>query len=96
MKLNGIILSGLIGLVLMGCTFSEVTENQKTQTKASDARPDRNMFGVGIPRGLILNTEETKPGYVMFMPPNSSISEPSRSSNLLLPNLISRRSLSVY
>lgn len=33
---------------------------------------DRNMFGIGIPRGLTINTDKALPGYVMFSITNSA------------------------
>ena len=39
--------------------------------KAEGEKPDRNMFGHNIPRGLTKTTEGLSPGYVLFSVPNS-------------------------
>jgi len=40
---------------------------------AQDAeKPDRNVFGLYIPRGLTKTSDDLAPGYVMFYPPNSA------------------------
>ena len=61
----------LLGLGLFsGC--SQQTIENKESTAQTPASPDRNMFGLHIPRGLTKTSENLKPGYVMFAVPNSS------------------------
>ncbi len=46
--------------------------NQKEAVSEESDTKDRNMFGLYIPRGLTKTTEGLSPGYVMFVPTNSS------------------------
>jgi hypothetical protein len=56
----------LIAISLL-LTFSHHT------ISAQDAKkPDRNVFGLYIPRGLTKTSDDLAPGYVMFYPPNSA------------------------
>jgi hypothetical protein len=58
----------IFGLILFisaagiwGCNNSKKDESQ-------NQRPDPNIGGLGMPRGLISKTDEATPGYVMFSP----------------------------
>ena len=52
-------------------SFCQLTANNNDTAKTPAPRLDRNMFGLGIPRGLILNTDGVADGYVLFAVPNS-------------------------
>jgi len=56
-----LLLCFMIGIT--SCLFSQDSLNKKPK--------DRNMFGLGIPRGLMLNTDGLADGYILFSPPNS-------------------------
>ena len=51
--------------------FCQVNNNSDTSGKNAAPRMNRNMFGLGIPRGLIMNTDGLADGYVLFAVPNS-------------------------
>ncbi len=54
-------------------SFSQVTVNNKDSTDKKPAPgKGRNMFGLGIPRGLTINSDGLTEGYVMFAVPNSA------------------------
>lgn len=63
MKKNQIFLM-LLALLYIGVSCK--------QAPKSAAKKDRNMFGLGIPRGLIKSTDGLADGYVMFVVPNSA------------------------
>ena len=52
-------------------TFSQGNANDTSANKQVPPK-DRNMFGMGIPRGLIMTTEGLADGYVLFAVPNSA------------------------
>ena len=52
-------------------TFSQGNANDTSANKQAPPK-DRNMFGMGIPRGLIQTTEGLADGYVLFAVPNSA------------------------
>ena len=49
-----------IAFIFLGCS---APPKEKAKNK-----PDPNIGGLGMPRGLINKTEETTPGYVIFSP----------------------------
>jgi len=55
-------------------TFSCQHEQVKDETEEIPDKEDRNMGGLGIPRGVIVNSENVAPGYILFSPTNSSSS----------------------
>lgn len=67
-------LSLLFVFVFISCSTSQAVTVKDTTAKAvkEDNPRDRNMFGLRIPRGLITNTKEAIPGYIMFCVPNSA------------------------
>ncbi len=66
MKTNQILLSLFFGLLfLVSCKVENKKEPQ------NEAKKDRNMFGLGVPRGLTKSTEGLADGYVMFIAQNS-------------------------
>ncbi len=52
------------------CSFYACTAQVDTTTVVEDTKPDRNMFGHGIPRGLTVNQPGVTPGYLLFFEPN--------------------------
>ncbi len=54
----------LIGISLWGCNTPTKEETKESTT----SKPDPNIGGLGMPRGLISKTEEATPGYVIFSP----------------------------
>ena len=52
-------------------SFTQVHNINDTTKKVTPPK-DRNMFGLGIPRGLTLNSDGLADGYVMFAVPNSA------------------------
>ncbi len=66
MKNSKILLSLLLVLFILG---SCKVENKKEPE--NQANKDRNMFGLGVPRGLTKSTEGLADGYVMFVVQNS-------------------------
>ena len=61
----------LVPLLLVSSCSTDVKEEVVTE---SEAKPDRNMGGVGVPRGLIITTDGLTPGYVLYDVPNSALS----------------------
>src|SRR4051794_32167223 len=64
---------------IKGVSYSQANVNNKDSLNRKDtlnrkaANPkDRNMFGIGIPRGLTINSDGLASGYVMFAVPNSA------------------------
>ena len=53
-------------------SYCQVKGIASDTTNKQPATKDRNMFGVGIPRGLTINTDGLTDGYVMFSVPNSA------------------------
>lgn len=51
--------------LLLNCSQEKPGEKDKGE------KPDRNMFGHYIPRGLTITTEDLSPGYVLYSVPNS-------------------------
>ena len=62
-------------LYLFLCTsilsFSQNSNKDSAANKPASPK-DRNMFGLGIPRGLILSTDGLADGYVLYSVPNSA------------------------
>jgi len=52
-------------------SYSQAANNDTTSKKAAPPK-DRNMFGLGIPRGLTVTTDGLTDGYVLFTVPNSA------------------------
>jgi len=65
MKVKFMFLQLLILLLAAGCNKKEIVKETPPQAN------DRNLFGFGIQRGLIQNSEGLVDGYVMFAMPNS-------------------------
>ncbi len=61
-------------LCVLFLTISCQTDQAKDETTEDTAKEDRNMGGIGLPRGLIVNSEDVAPGYVLFNPTNSASS----------------------
>lgn len=62
-------------LCLSFVTLSQTTTNNKTDSTNIQAAPDpkdRNMFGIGIPRGLTITSDNLTDGYVMYAVCNSA------------------------
>ncbi len=57
----------LLLILLMASCNSENKQGPK-----GDAKKDRDMFGLGIKRGLITNTDGLTDGYAMYVVPNSA------------------------
>lgn len=55
-------------------TFSCQHEPVKDETEEIPDKEDRNMGGIGLPRGVIVNSENAAPGYVLFNVSNSASS----------------------
>jgi hypothetical protein len=54
-------------------SFGQLNPNTRdTSNKKTPVPKDRNMFGLGIPRGLTINSDGLSEGYVMFAVPNSA------------------------
>jgi hypothetical protein len=54
-------------------SFSQGDASNKDSTAKMVTPPkDRNMFGIGIPRGLTIQSEGLTDGYIMFAVPNSA------------------------
>lgn len=68
MKKKYIIFSLLIIISLV--SFSQMNENDSSRKNASAPKP-RNMFGIGIPRGLTKTSDGLADGYVLFAATNS-------------------------
>jgi hypothetical protein len=70
MKFYHLNMTLLLTSLVFGC--SPTREPDGKESGISPAEPqDRNMFDVGIPRGLITNTDQAVPGYVLFAVNNS-------------------------
>jgi hypothetical protein len=55
-------------------SFGQANGNNKDSiVKKPPVPKDRNMFGLGIPRGVTINSEGLTQGYVMFAVPNSAL-----------------------
>ena len=48
------------------------SDNSEESVNSEPEEVDRNMFGKGMPRGLITNTDNAIPGYIMFSVTNSA------------------------
>src|SRR4051794_20608738 len=60
-------------LLYISLSFSQTTvNNQDTLTKQPAPPKDRNMFGMGIPRGLTITSDGLADGYVLYAVPNSA------------------------
>jgi hypothetical protein len=59
-----------VSLLLSSCDLNVGKEQQSENQEAR--QPDRNMFGLGIERGLTVQEEGLDPGYVLFVVPNSA------------------------
>ena len=63
----------VIGCMLFGFLFGCNPATESTTTDKVEETPEkRDMFGIGIERGLTLNNGQTTPGYLMFRVPNSA------------------------
>ena len=56
--------------LILGCQ----TGPTKDEIAEDSVKVDRNMGGLGLPRGLLVNSEDVAPGFVLFSPTNSSSS----------------------
>lgn len=65
MKIRLYLLALILFSLLVNCN-QQAPVSEKSDTK------DRNMFGLYIPRGLTKTSEGLSPGYIMFVPANSS------------------------
>src|SRR6478736_476375 len=66
------LLFSLFAFISIG-SFSQVKVNlNDTAVKKTPDPKDRNMFGLGIPRGLIMTSDGLEDGYVLFAVPNSA------------------------
>ena len=56
-------------IILLALSFwSCHTTSKETAKDSTNSKPDPNIGGLGMPRGLISKTEEATPGYVIFSP----------------------------
>ncbi|MCB0686976.1 MAG: hypothetical protein KDC53_10635, partial [Saprospiraceae bacterium] len=55
--------------VSTGCTS---TGNKEDHEQNTNEKPDRNMGGLGMPRGLIKREEGLTEAYILYEEPNSS------------------------
>ena len=62
----------LLSLGLFSGCGEKIIKNDEATTQAV-ASPDRNMFGLRIPRGVAKTSDNLVPGYVLFAVPNSSL-----------------------
>jgi hypothetical protein len=53
-------------------SFTQVNNNKDSAAKKKPAPKDRNMFGIGIPRGLTITSDGLTDGYVMYAVSNSA------------------------
>jgi hypothetical protein len=67
-----LLLVHLLLYISIGLLGQVKADNKDTLNKKAPAPKDRNMFGLGIPRGLTINSEGLTQGYVMFAVPNSA------------------------
>ena len=65
--------SFVLQILLTGISISTLCQvNVKDTSGSNPASPvRRNMFGIGVKRGLIVNTDGLADGYIMFAVPNS-------------------------
>ena len=56
--------------LLQGCQ----TEKKNVEVSETSTKVDRNMGGLGLPRGVIISSDELADGYVLFNPTNSASS----------------------
>lgn len=56
--------------LLVACS----SEPKETTGRESEKKKDRNVAGLGLPRGVITNSDEAVPGYILFNPTNSASS----------------------
>lgn len=61
-------------LALLFLTLGCQTGPTKDEIAEDSVKVDRNMGGLGLPRGLLVNSEDVAPGFVLFSPTNSSSS----------------------
>jgi len=62
----------LTPVFLLGLACS--TENKETAGDESNSKPDRNMGGIGMPRGVLKTSEGLVPGYALFTVQNCASS----------------------
>ena len=63
----------ILGVCLIfSCQNQPENTDQSSEDEVS-AQPDRNMFGMHIPRGLTITSDRLTDGYVMFCAPNSPL-----------------------
>jgi hypothetical protein len=70
MKFPHLSIIPILCLILLFSCNSETAEIKSDEPAESN---DRNMFGRGMPRGLILNSDKAEPGYIMYCVPNSAL-----------------------
>jgi hypothetical protein len=63
----------LVWICISAQVFCQAPAVDKDSTKKPPQPPDRNMFGLHIPRGLTKTSEGLAEGYVMFPVPNSAL-----------------------
>jgi hypothetical protein len=56
------------GLILILTAASFLACNTSKKEEAQNKKPDPNIGGLGMPRGLISKTDQATPGYVVFSP----------------------------
>lgn len=59
-----------VSVLIFGCK----PDPAKDQIEEPTDKEDRNMGGLGLPRGVVINSENIAPGYILFSPTNSSSS----------------------
>ena len=62
----------LLFFLVISISFSCQQQPENNESKPN-LKEDRNMFGLGIPRGLTQTSEDLIEGYVLFFPPNSPL-----------------------
>lgn len=74
MKITQHLLSALLLCGALSCKQEPKAESLAEVAAVHEWQPTdtRSMTGVSAPRGLIINTEEDTPGYVLFEPPTST------------------------
>ena len=55
-----------VSLCVLFLTISCQTDQANDKTTEDTDKEDRNMGGIGLPRGLIINSVNTAPGFVLF------------------------------
>jgi len=58
-------------VLLISISISSLCQVKDTSGNKSAGPKKRNMFGIGVQRGLIMNSEGLADGYIMFAVPNS-------------------------